>query len=58
MPFPLGNFVRALVKDENVYNGSLSKQNNSLGKKSLPPQNKDFHCALLITKRTEKLDVC
>lgn len=33
MPFPLGNFVRALVTDKNVYDGSLSKQNNSLGKK-------------------------
>lgn len=29
MPFPLGNFAQALVKDESVYNGSLPKQNNS-----------------------------
>lgn len=33
MSFPSGNFVWSLVKDENVHNGSLSKQHNSLGKK-------------------------
>lgn len=31
MPLPLGNFTQAL-KDENVKNGSLFKQNNSLEK--------------------------
>lgn len=35
MPFPLGNFV-GVLKDENVYNGSLCKQNKYLEKKSLP----------------------
>ena len=34
MLFPLGSFVRALVDNVNVYNGSLSKQNNSLEKVS------------------------
>lgn len=32
MSVPLGNFVRALLKDENVYTGSHSKQNNSWDK--------------------------
>lgn len=31
MPFPLGNFVGGF-KDENVYNGSLFKQNKYLEK--------------------------
>lgn len=35
MPFPLGNIVGGF-KDENVYNGSLFKQNKYLEKKSLP----------------------
>lgn len=30
--FPLGNFVWAFTEDVNVYNDSLSKQNNSLDK--------------------------
>ena len=34
MPFPLGNFVWALVKDKNVHNDSLSKENNSSGEKN------------------------
>lgn len=29
MSFPLGNFAHALVKDETVYDGSLTNQNNS-----------------------------
>ena len=41
MPFPLGNFVWASVEDKNVYNGSLSKQNDSLEKKSPPPPTMD-----------------
>lgn len=35
--FLLENFVWALIKDKNVYNGILSKQNNSLRKKSREP---------------------
>lgn len=53
--FPFGEFS-ALVKDENVNNGSLSKQNNSLEKKNFIPQNKESYHALLITERTGKLE--
>lgn len=36
LPFPLGNFVEVSVEDEDIYNDSLFKQNNSLEKNSKP----------------------
>lgn len=55
--FPFGEFC-TLVKDENVNNGSLSKQNNSQKKKkNSTPQNKESYHALLITQRTGKLEI-
>lgn len=39
MPFPMGNFVRALVEDEDAYTGSFLKKNNSLEKKSPSARN-------------------
>lgn len=55
MPFPLGNFARALVKDKmSTMVTSLNKI--ILWKKSPPQWNQEFHCALLITPSTTKLD--
>lgn len=55
--FPLRNFVLALVKNENVHNGSLIKQNNYLknSNPSVDAQQESF-CGLLITPRAGKLE--
>lgn len=63
MFFLLGNFVWAL-KDENVYNGSLFKQNNFLEKLPTTLQSyrvmtaqRNPYCIFLITPRTENLEI-